>query len=76
MANSIFNDTIFIYDGEFTETNLIDQIANPGLGYESINVDKVECVFPMVILSDFRMGQHKDDCHQEDAPHFIDRVIY
>ena len=30
MANSMFNDTIFIYDGEFTETNLIDQIANPG----------------------------------------------
>ena len=29
MANSMFNDTIFIYDGEFTETNLIEQVANP-----------------------------------------------
>lgn len=29
MANSMFNDTIFIYDGKFTEDNLIDQIANP-----------------------------------------------
>ena len=25
----MFNDTIFIYDGEFTETNLIEQVANP-----------------------------------------------
>jgi len=32
MANSMFNDTIFIYDGEFTETNLIEQVTNPGLG--------------------------------------------
>ena len=32
---------------------------------------KAECVFTMVILSDFRMGQHRDDDHQEVAPHFM-----
>ena len=32
---------------------------------------KVECIFPMVILSEFRMRQNKDDGHREDAPHFI-----
>ena len=31
---------------------------------------KAECDFPMVISSDLRMGQHRDDDHQEDAPHF------
>ena len=31
---------------------------------------KVRCAFPIVILSDFRMGQHRDDDNQEDAPHF------
>ena len=31
---------------------------------------KVGRVFPMVILSDFRMGQHRDDDRQEDASHF------
>ena len=25
----------------------------------------------MVILSEFRMRQYRDDDHQEDAPHFI-----
>ena len=38
-----------------------------------INVSfyKVGCVFPMVISSEFRMEQHRDDDHQEDVPHFI-----
>ena len=30
---------------------------------------KVECIFTMVIWSDFRMRQYTD--HQEDAPHFM-----
>ena len=34
-------------------------------------LDKVGCVFAIVLLSDFRMGQHRDDDHQEDASHFI-----
>ena len=25
----------------------------------------------MVISSDFRMGEHRDDDHEEDAPYFI-----
>ena len=32
--------------------------------------NKVGCVFPMVISPDFRVGQHRDNDHQEDAPHF------
>ena len=36
---------------------------------------KVGCVFPMVISSDFRMGQHRDDDHQEDAPHFNLKIL-
>ena len=33
--------------------------------------NKVECVFPVVIWSEFRMVQYRDDDHWEDAPHFI-----
>ena len=28
----------------------------------------------MVIWSEFRMGQYRDDDHREDAPHFRSRV--
>ena len=31
---------------------------------------KMGCVFPMVILSEFRIGQYGDDDHWDDAPHF------
>ena len=31
---------------------------------------KVRCVFPMVIWSEFRMGQKRDEDHRKDAPHF------
>ena len=33
------------------------------------------CAFPMVFSSEFRMGQYRDDNHQEDAPHFRNRQI-
>ena len=33
-------------------------------------VYKVGCVFPMVIRSEFRMGQYRDNDHHEDALHF------
>ena len=33
-------------------------------------LSKLGCVFPMVISSDFRMGEHRDDDHEEDAPYF------
>ena len=32
-------------------------------------VFKVGCVSPMVISSEFHMGQYWDDDHREDAPH-------
>ena len=36
----------------------------------TFNYYKVECVFPMVISSDFRTRQHRDDDHLEHASHF------
>ena len=33
--------------------------------------NKLGCAFPMVISSDFRVGQHRDDDHEEDAPYFM-----
>ena len=36
-----------------------------------ITYNKVECTFPMVISSDFRMEQHTDDDHHVDALHFL-----
>ena len=38
-------------------------------------VCKLGCVFPMVISSDFRMGEHRDDDHEEDAPYFTTPTI-
>ena len=32
--------------------------------------NKVGCVFPMAISSDFRMEKHRDDEHEEKAPYF------
>ena len=31
---------------------------------------KVGCAFWMAISSDFRMGKHRDDNHEENAPYF------
>ena len=40
-------------------------------GYDDThNGYKVGCVFPMAIWCEFRMGKHRADDHQEDAPHF------
>ena len=33
-------------------------------------VTTVGCIFPMVISSEFHMGQHRDDDHREDTLHF------
>ena len=35
-----------------------------------IKLATVGCVFPMVIWSEFRMGQYRHDDHREDAPYF------
>ena len=34
---------------------------------------KVGCAFWMAISSDFRMGKHRDDDHEEDAHYFTSR---
>ena len=36
---------------------------------------KVECIFPMVIWSDFFMADYRDDDHQESAPHFYNGLV-
>ena len=43
---------------------------NCEIGEKTIFVSKVGCIFPMVIWSEFRMRQYRDDDHPEDAPHF------
>ena len=40
-------------------------------GYLTHHSSKVGCIFPMVISSEFRMGQYRDVDHQENAPQFI-----
>ena len=35
---------------------------------------KVGHIFSMVIASEFLMGQHRDDDHQEDAPKFTKKI--
>ena len=42
----------------------LDQLRSLALKF------KVGRFFPMVISSDFRMGEHRDDDHEEDAPYF------
>ena len=37
---------------------------------------KVGCVFPMVICSEFRIEQCKDDDHRDDAPYRGRRIIF
>ena len=36
-----------------------------------VNYITVGCIFPMVISSEFRIGQHRDDDHREGTLHFI-----
>ena len=36
-------------------------------------LDKMECILPMVISSEFRIEQYRDDDHREDAPQFINQ---
>ena len=38
--------------------------------HKSISVNKVGCVFSLVISSEFRMGKYREDDHREDALHF------
>ena len=47
--------------------------VNLSMGYLVEN--KVECVLPMVISSEFRIGQNRDDDHREDEPHFTSGVF-
>ena len=45
------------------------------LNWYYMSYNKLGCVFPMVISSDFRMGEHRDDDHEEDAPYFISLLL-
>ena len=39
--------------------------------FRRILIFKAGCAFPMIISSNFRMGKHRDDDHEVDAPYFI-----
>ena len=41
------------------------------LHWRHVWIDKVGCAYPMVLLTEFQMGQQRDDDHQGDAPHFM-----
>ena len=51
-------------NGNFPTSNLSSKKNSKFSNY------KVGCIFPMVIWSEFRMGQYWDDDHREDAPQF------
>ena len=38
--------------------------------------NKVECVYPIVIWSEFRIGKYRDDDNWEDAPHFRKLTVF
>ena len=66
-------------DGNVDQSRIYEigpSILQPGKSILSQNtLHKVECIFPMVILSDFRTGQYRDDDHWEDAPHFMKSAL-
>ena len=45
-------------------------------GYSDPPKCKVGCVFPIVICSEFRVEQHSDDDHQEDAAQFMKEICF
>ena len=40
--------------------------------FSKLMKSKVGCALAIVISSDFRMGKHRDDNHEEDAPFLYD----
>ena len=36
-----------------------------------MNRNEIERVFPLVIWSEFRMGQYRNNDYRDDTPHFI-----
>ena len=59
------------YNGQTKHDMMLAQIkCNVCFSLLSAENSKVGCIFPMIILSEFRMGQYRDDDHREDAPHF------
>ena len=59
------------YNGQTKHDMMLAQIkCNVCFSLLSAENSKVGCIFPMIILSEFRMGQYRDDDHLEYAPHF------
>ena len=52
-------------------------LSNTGKTRSKIAIfgSKVECVLPMVIWSEFRIRQYRDDDHWEDVPHFSEKLL-
>ena len=71
ILRSGYCDAIISQGDKLSEFNT-DSLSKLGMFYNQswLQAVKVERVFPMFILSDFRMGQYRDDDHWEDALHF------
>ena len=67
IGQQILNLALFVLSGNF-----VRRIWRHSKICQSMQCQgsKVGCVFVMVISSNFCMGQHRADDHQEDAPHF------
>ena len=52
----------FISDPKLFKTNCNIEI------FPKLMKSKVGCALAIVISADFRMGKHRDDNHEEDAP--------
>ena len=82
---SIFCDIIvagFVSGNSFDVIERVDEVVNITISDHlrevllcTVIYGKVACVFPMVISSEFRMRQCRDDDHREDAPHFIFQIM-
>ena len=55
---------------EFIWKNRQKNLIKGPYAKETFYLDKVGCIFSMVIWSEFRVGQYRDDDHLEDAPQF------
>ena len=68
-VNDFINRDMCFVKVKFRRSFMVfDQFICEEWNYIYIQVGRA---FPIVISSDFRMGKHSDDDHEEDTPYFI-----
>ena len=64
--------SVVFKNGQNRNQHVIEDIPSPTsmspFGHQQPE-SKVGCIFPVVISSEFRLGQYRDDDHREDALH-------